>query len=259
MKKITIFLLVITLFGCAAPLENDNDKSKDYTITAKDFEEIMTGEPNSTTGSPLCTTTKTNTTKPFDDIVETMFTTTISIPNDGQLVRVLDYIPDAEIDLKYATTNNFTNTIIYDDSEAYLCYGTVKKLINVQEELKEKGYRILIWDAYRSVEAQWKLWNTYPNPTYVANPNNGITSHSRGNTVDISIVNNDGSPIEMPSDFDEFSKIADRNYCDVSESAAINSMILEEIMYKNGFTGYQGEWWDYSDIDKYDIEIMATD
>lgn len=173
------------------------------------------------------------------------------IPEDNELVRILDYIPDAVIDLRYATTNNFTGVQIYEDDEAYLCYGTVKKLIKVQEQLRERGYCMLIWDAYRPVEAQEKLWEVYPDPTYVANPAKGITSHSRGNTIDISIVTLENEPMEMPSEFDEFSLIADRDYSDVSKEAAENSRMLEEIMNNNGFTGYWGEWWDYSDVIDY--------
>lgn len=53
-------------------------------------------------------------------------TESLEIPNDGKLVRILDYIPDAFVDLRYATSNNFTGIVLYDDPEAYLCYGTVK-------------------------------------------------------------------------------------------------------------------------------------
>ena len=175
-------------------------------------------------------------------------------PKDGKLVRILDYIPDAVIDLKYATSDNFTQTILYDDPEAYLCYGTVKKLMNVQKELKVYGLSILIWDAYRSPEAQQKLWNAYPDPNFVADPRNGLTSHSKGNTVDISIIRLDGESIELPSAFDEFTYAADRDYSDVSEKAAQNAMLLEEVMYNNGFKGYRGEWWDYTDTNEYVLE-----
>ncbi|MEE5993410.1 MAG: M15 family metallopeptidase [Oscillospiraceae bacterium] len=175
------------------------------------------------------------------------------IPEDGELVRILDYIPDAVIDLRYATTNNFTGTVIYDVAEAYLCYGTIKKLIKVQDELKENGFRIIVWDPYRPEEAQERLWEVCPNPTYVADPRNGITSHSRGNTIDLGIVYEDGSEVELPSGFDEFSLIADRDYSDVSQEAADNSRMLEDIMVKNGFKPYWGEWWHYSDLDTYEI------
>ncbi len=175
--------------------------------------------------------------------------------SDGELVRILDYIPDAVIDLRYATSDNFTNTVIYDDSEAYLCYGTVKKLAKVQNELKEKGYSIIVWDAYRSPEAQYKLWEVYPDPTYVADPRNGVTSHGRGNTVDLGIVYTDGSEVELPSEFDEFSLLADRDYSDVSAESGDNARMLEEIMNKYGFNGYWGEWWHYSDENTYTLII----
>lgn len=76
----------------------------------------------------------------------------------------------------YATENNFTGVRIYDFTDAYLRYGTVKKLANVQKELKEQGYSLKIWDAYRPFEAQQKLWEVYPDPNYVANPANGMKS-----------------------------------------------------------------------------------
>lgn len=194
-----------------------------------------------TTGSGTTTTRK------------VMVTTVREEIPDGELVRVLDYIPDVVTDIRYATTNNFTGTVIYEDSEAYLCYGTVKKLAKVQEALKEKGFRIIIWDAYRPEEAQYKLWEVCPDPTYVADPRNGITSHSRGNTIDLGIVYSDGSEVELPSGFDEFSLLADRNYSDVSEEAAENSRMLEEIMTTYGFSGYWGEWWHYSDQNIYTV------
>lgn len=80
------------------------------------------------------------------------------------MVRILDYIPTVYIELKYATTDNFTGKIIYDFTDASLRYGTIKKLKAVQEELPEKGYSLKIWDAYRPVNAQFALWDVCPNP-----------------------------------------------------------------------------------------------
>lgn len=57
-------------------------------------------------------------------------------PKDEELVKILDYIPDVVIDLKYATEENFTGVVIYESDEALLRYGTVKKLEKAQEELK---------------------------------------------------------------------------------------------------------------------------
>lgn len=179
--------------------------------------------------------------------------TTEKEPENDEYVLVKKYIPDIYVELMYATDNNFTGVRIYDFTDAYLRYGTVKKLANVQKELKEQGYSLKIWDAYRPFEAQQKLWEVYPDPNYVANPADGMKKHNLGGTVDITMVAADGSIIQMPTEFDDFSLKADRNYSDIDNEEAVNNvMILQNAMENNGFTGYQGEWWDYSDTVEYE-------
>lgn len=175
----------------------------------------------------------------------------VTEPDVGDYVRVRDYIPDIVVDLKYATEDNFTGQVIYDFREAYLRYGTVLKLMQVQEQLKEQGYGLKIWDAYRPFYAQERLWEVYPDPVYVANPAKGKRGHNLGNTVDITLVYTDGTEVLMPTGFDDFSTRADRDYSEIEEEAAANARLLEETMYANGFTGYQGEWWDFTDTVTY--------
>ena len=128
--------------------------------------------------------------------------TTEKEPEDYEYVLVNKYIPDIYVELMYATDNNFTGVRIYDFTDAYLRYGTVKKLAQVQKELKQQGYSLKIWDAYRPFEAQQKLWEVYPDPNYVANPANGMKKHNLGGTVDITMVAADGTVISMPTEFD---------------------------------------------------------
>ena len=175
-------------------------------------------------------------------------------PMDADFVRVKTYIPDIQVELRYATTNNFTGQKIYDFSDAYLRYGTVKKLMQVQEELKQEGLYLKIWDAFRPTAAQFQLWEVYPDPVYVANPNYGFSSHSRGNTVDITLVTADGTELVMPTGFDDFSTLADRDYSDCTPEAAANARLLEACMEKYGFKPYSGEWWHFSDTQYYDVE-----
>ena len=179
---------------------------------------------------------------------------TESIPAPEDFVRVADWIPDIYTDLRYAADNNFTGQAIYDFSDAYLRYGTVQKLASAQESLETAGYSLLIWDAFRPVSAQFKLWEICPDPAYVANPEKGYSSHSRGSTVDITLVTLDGDPVEMPTDFDDFTAMADRDYSDVSEEAAANAGLLEEAMTVAGFKPYSAEWWHYSDTEPYPVE-----
>ena len=175
-------------------------------------------------------------------------------PDPVDLVAVADYIPGIYTELRYASDNNFTHQVIYSFSDAYLRYGTVQKLASAQESLEQAGYSLLIWDAFRPVSAQFKLWEVCPDPAYVANPEKGYSSHSRGNTVDITLVTLDGEPVEMPSDFDDFTAMADRDYSDVSEEAAANARLLEETMMAAGFKPYSAEWWHYSDTTSYPVD-----
>lgn len=185
--------------------------------------------------------------------ITTQEVTTEKEPEDDEYVLVKKYILDIYVELMYATENNFTGVKIYDFTDAYLRYGTVKKLANVQKELKKQGYSLKIWDAYRPFEAQKKLWEVYPDPNYVANPANGMRKHNLGGTIDVTLVKSDGTDIAMPTEFDDFTAKADRNYSDIEDEEAVkNVMILQEVMENNGFTGYQGEWWDYSDTVEYE-------
>ena len=172
----------------------------------------------------------------------------------GDFVKVRDYIPDLVVELKYATSDNFTGKVIYDFTEVYLRYSTVLKLMEVQAELREQGLRLKVWDAFRPLEAQEKLWEAKPDPNYVSNPWSGTNSHSRGHTLDVTLVDANGREVEMPTGFDEFSAFADRDYSDCTDAAAKNAQLLQEVMESHGFTGLQSEWWHFTENVEYDIE-----
>src|SRR5699024_10390285 len=119
-------------------------------------------------------------------------------PEPADFVRVTDHLPDLQVDLRYAGEDNFTGQGIYEFTDAYLRYGTVTKLAQALDALENEGYSLLIWDAFRPVEAQFRLWEICPDPIYVANPETGNSSHSRGNTVYLTLISLDGKPVEMP-------------------------------------------------------------
>ena len=176
-------------------------------------------------------------------------------PADAELVLVTDYIPEVRVELAYASEDNFTGQTIYEFSEAYLRYGTVKKLKLASEELAQQGLGLLIWDGFRPLAAQQKLWDICPDPAFVSNPVTGNRSHCRGNAVDLTLVDlQTGAQLDMPTGFDDFSELADRDYSDCSETAAANAQLLEEVMEKYGFKPYSAEWWHFADTDDYPVE-----
>ncbi|MEY8387286.1 M15 family metallopeptidase [Oscillospiraceae bacterium 38-13] len=171
---------------------------------------------------------------------------------DEEFACVTDYIPGIVVELRYATQDNFTGCRIYDFSGAWLRYGTIQKLSAVQSALEEEGLGLKIWDAFRPPAAQLRLWEICPDSRYVADPGRGVSSHSRGNTVDLTLVDGQGNELEMPTGFDDFSPKADRDYSDVTPQAAENARRLEEAMTAGGFRPYFGEWWHYTDTDTYE-------
>jgi len=250
-------LLSFCMVGCSfiGLLQDKTKPDNDPTISSSTPSESTGGTTTLPTDTSTDSTdTQTPTTEPTQ--VETTPPQTITQPEPGDedFVKVIRYIPDIIIDLRYSSENNFTSQQIYDFSDVWLRYGTVKKLMLVQEELKQKGYSLKIWDGFRPPSAQFKLWDICPDSTYVSNPNNGFSSHSRGNTVDITLVYTDGTELTMPTGFDDFSKLADRDYSDCSKEAADNALFLEQLMIKHGFKPYSGEWWHFTDTQSYPVD-----
>lgn len=240
--KVLAAVLALCLAGCSVRVE----KPETATTAPADSNHISTEapettEPRQTAPELVPTQTTPRETAPIE-------------PSEDEFVRVTDYIPDLVVELRYATENNFTGRKIYDFTEAWLRYGTVRKLMQAQAQLKQKGLSLKIWDAFRPTSAQFLLWDACPDPTYVANPVNGFSSHSRGNTVDVTIVDAGGREQNMPTDFDDFSELADRDYSDCDGEAAANALMLEQIMTECGFKPYKGEWWHFSDIQTYPVE-----
>lgn len=188
----------------------------------------------------------------MEEIPATTSAALAGFPEDDEFVRVSDHIPGLVVDLKYSTTQNFTGQTIYGFSDAYLRYGTVQKLAAVQSELSQMGLSLKIWDAFRPPQAQFLLWEICPDGNYVSDPHKGFSSHSRGNTVDVTLVDEFGQELEMPTGFDDFSSKADRNYDDCTEVARKNAQLLEDLMVKHGFKPYSKEWWHFSDSETYE-------
>ena len=183
--------------------------------------------------------------------------TSVSEPpaSDDAFVRVTDYIPTIRVRLAYAGKRNFTGRRIYEFQDAYLRYGTVKKLAAAQEQLESRGMGLLIWDAFRPAAAQQTLWDICPNPLYVSDPSKGYSAHVRGNAVDVTLVDPDGMEMVMPTEFDNFTKLADRDYSDVTDAFAVDNVkLLESIMKECGFKPYAEEWWHYTDTTDYPVD-----
>ena len=188
---------------------------------------------------------------------ETKETTPKVSPQD--MVNLAEFIPGIQINLRYATPNNFTGAIIYDDNTAYLRRGTAEKLKAAQAEFVTHGYTIKVWDAYRPPAAQFKLWEKVPDARFVINPHKGYSYNSRGVAVDVTLVDEKGREVIMPTGFDDFTARANRDYSDLDQETAANARFLEEIMVKHGFSSIYYEWWHFIDSDKDKYPVYEPD
>ncbi|MBX7148993.1 D-alanyl-D-alanine dipeptidase [bacterium] len=161
------------------------------------------------------------------------------------LVDVEEVDPTILVDIRYATTNNFTGKILYPSAKCLLRQSVAEKLSMVQQELLDLGYGLKIWDAYRPHSIQKILWDHMPDERYVCHPHQG-SMHNRGAAVDVTLVDKDGNELEMPTAFDEFCEKAHRSYQNLPPPILKNRQLLEGMMKQFGFTGLATEWWHFN-------------
>jgi len=165
--------------------------------------------------------------------------------SDTTFVNLRDYSNDFVYDMKYATEDNFLKTKVYDCAECMLRLKTVKALIAANKDFQKKGYKIKLYDCYRPLDIQKKMWEIVSNPIYVADPKKG-SIHNRGGAVDISLVDVTGKEVDMGTSFDFFGAMASHNFKQLSKEILSKRAYLKNTMIKNGFNSFDSEWWHYN-------------
>ena len=131
-----------------------------------------------------------------------------------ELVDVERVIPGIVLDIRYATTNNFTGQKLYPVARCCLRREAAENLKAVQEELRGIGLALKVFDGYRPLSVQKKMWAVFPHPGFVADPAKG-SRHNRGAAVDLTLIKLDGTEVPMPTPFDDFTPKAHRDYMDL--------------------------------------------
>lgn len=165
--------------------------------------------------------------------------------SDTTFVNLKDYSGDFVYDMKYATTDNFLKAKVYDCAECFLRLKTVKALIKANKEFIRKGFRIQLFDCYRPLDIQKRMWQIVSNPEYVADPAKG-SIHNRGGAVDITLVDSNGVALDMGTPFDFFGPEAGHHFENLSAEVKQNRIFLKQIMQENGFVSFDSEWWHYN-------------
>ena len=182
----------------------------------------------------------------------------------SDFVKVYTVIDDAVYDIRYYSSYNFTGNKIngYKAPVAYMTKEALQALSVAADDLRKQGYRLLIWDTYRPQKAvdNFVKWINDPNDdgnksfypdlkksdllkgNYIAEK----SGHTRGSTVDLTLIKMDGSFVDMGGTFDLFSEISHPDYKKLTKEQKKNRKILHDAMVKAGFQGIDSEWWHFT-------------
>ena len=151
---------------------------------------------------------------------------------------------DIDIDIVYATADNFTGAPVYARAACYLHLDAARRLDDAAGLARQQGYRLRIYDATRPSEAQWALWKHTPDPEFLSDPRMG-SPHSRGVAVDLTLAAETGAVLDMGTGFDAFTPQSHHGRTDIPADAQRNRYLLLGIMVSAGWTHYGNEWWHY--------------
>ncbi len=162
------------------------------------------------------------------------------------LVDVRSVVPDAVLDLRYATTNNFVGVALYPaDARCLVHESLVPGLRTAAALVRRGGERLVFWDCYRPHSVQVAMFNVVSDPAWVAQPGPYSKSHESGRSVDVTLADANGL-VDMGTGFDDFSP---RSHADASEgisaAARANRARLRAAMAAGGLAVYSGEWWHF--------------
>ena len=161
------------------------------------------------------------------------------------LVKISPPEFDVELCIAYATEDNFTGHALYKNPYCYLHADAANALKKTIELAAKKGLRLKIFDAFRPLEVQQLLWDKYPDPEFVSNPQTGKTPHCRGIAVDLTLIDAQNQELEMGTEFDAFTPLSHHGNKSVSKQAQDNRDIFIEIMTNSGWLINPNEWWHY--------------
>lgn len=165
--------------------------------------------------------------------------------------------PGIQIDLRYASSNNFVGYDMYGPfRKAFLHTIAAEKLFSALKLLQaaQPGYGFIIFDALRPRSIQRILWDNVKgteNQRYIGNPDRG-SLHNFGFAVDLSVTDQNGAELDMGAGFDDFRPIAQPQLEEqflkdgtLTKDQHRNRLILRTAMETSGFTQLPHEWWHF--------------
>lgn len=222
-RYLTLTALLIVSIACQHSLSNSPESAPAISAT-RNSEGIVAASPTPTQAdSPQ---------------------STVTIDNPAQLVDLSRLNPSIRLDIRYATSNNFLHRPLYSQARCLLRASVAERLSQVQADLEQQKLGLKVYDCYRPLSVQKQMWKLVPDDRFVANPAYG-SRHNRGSAVDVTLVNQTGQELEMPTEFDDFTE---KSYSDSSKAtlpAQKHRQQLKAAMVRHGFIPLKTEWWHF--------------
>lgn len=178
-----------------------------------------------------------------------------------KLVDIQSVDPSIQVDLKYASTDNFMRKKLYFDiNKLYLQKDVAQRLSLVQKYLKSlhPNYSLLVYDGARPLSVQQAMWDaldTIPvkeRTKFVSNPASGSV-HNYAAAVDLTICNAKGEPLDMGAGYDDIRKIAYPRFeteflksKQLTPEHIANRELLRKVMKSQKFVNIATEWWHFN-------------
>jgi len=171
------------------------------------------------------------------------------------LVDILSVVPDAVVDLRYATADNFVGAPLYPaDARCMVHDSLAPGLAAAANVFRSRGLRMVFWDCYRPHDVQVRMFAVVPDPNWVARPSAYARSHVAARSVDVTLTGPSGL-LDMGTGFDDFTLRAKAFATDgVTAAQQANRALLRDGMKVGGLSVYPGEWWHFdgpgADVDR---------
>jgi zinc D-Ala-D-Ala dipeptidase len=187
------------------------------------------------------------------------YTQSVKTNPENELINLAEFIPGIVLEIRYATTNNFTGEKIYNLARAYARKPVADALKKIQADLKKQGLELKIFDGYRPYSATVMFYETYHDTTYVASPYKG-SRHNRGCALDLTLIDSKtGKELQMPTEWDSFKKEAWPSTPVADPVVRKNRKTLIDAMEKHGFKVNSSEWWHFDFIGWQKFAVMDID
>ena len=190
-----------------------------------------------------------------------LYLQTVEEDPSKELVDLEEEISGIRLDVRYATENNFMGEQLYPVAKAVLRKPAAESLSDAQEDLKERGLELEVFDGYRPYSVTERIWEPYQDPDFVADPAEG-SRHNRGCAVDVTLVDSaSGEELFMPTEYDDFTEQTAHDYADLPEEAKDNRDLLREVMEGHGFAALETEWLNYDcqDWERFDVMDLTLE